>query len=73
MKKIIHSVTRLTVTLMFIYHINQLISFFFGSVIPSTEEMKSAIIIYLLIFILEIVLANLCTYFVFRVAKTEVR
>lgn len=73
MKKIIHSVTRLTVTLMFIYHINQLISFFFGSVIPSTEEMKSAIIIYLLIFILEIVLANLCTYFVFRVARAEVR
>ena len=73
MKKIINSVTRLILTIMFIYHINQLVSFYFGSMIPATEEMKGAILIYFVIFIVEIVLANLCTYFVFRVAKSEVR
>ncbi|MBM6613855.1 hypothetical protein JTF06_02965 [Desemzia sp. RIT804] len=73
MKKIINSVTRLILTIMFVYHINQLISFYFGSIIPNPEEMKGAILIYFVIFILEIVLANLCTYFVFRVAKSEAK
>lgn len=73
MKKIIHSVTRLILTMMFFYHINQIISFYFDSMIPSPEEMKSAILIYFVIFIVEVVLANLCTYFVFQVAKSETK
>lgn len=72
MTNFITSVTKFILTLMLFYHINQVIGYFFGSVIPSPEEMKAVILIYLVIFIVEIVLANLCTYLVFRVAKKEV-
>ncbi|MFL2105920.1 hypothetical protein [Desemzia sp. FAM 23991] len=71
MKKIINSVTRFILTIMFFYHINQVVSFYFDSMIPTPEEMRGAILIYFVIFIVEIVLANLFTYFVFRVAKSE--
>lgn len=71
MKKIIISFTRLILTILFIYHINQLISLFFGSIIPNPDEMKGAVFIYLFIFIAEIILANLCTYAVFRIAQSE--
>ncbi|SFQ20265.1 hypothetical protein SAMN04488506_0940 [Desemzia incerta] len=71
MKNFIPYITKFILTIMFFYHINQVISCFFGSVIPAPEEMKGAILIYFLIFIVEIVLANLCTYLVFRVAKKK--
>lgn len=71
MKNIIPSITKFILTIMFFYHINQIIIFFVDSVIPTPEEMKGAILIYLLIFIVEIALANFCTYLVFRVAKKD--
>lgn len=73
MKKIINSFTRLMLTIMFFYHINQLIGLFFGSIIPNPDEMRGAVFVYLFIFIVEIILANLCTFVVFRVAQNEKR
>ena len=65
------SITKFILTIIFIYVTNTLISLLFGNIIPNPDEMKGAIFIYLFIFIGEIILASLCTHFVFKIAKKE--
>lgn len=65
------SIIKFILTIIFIYIINVIVTSLFGNLIPHPDEMNGAIFIYLFIFIGEIILASLCTHFVFKIAKKE--
>ncbi len=71
MKTVIISITKFILIIIFLYIINNLVGFLFGSLIPNPAEMRGAVFIYLFIFICEIILAYLSTYMVFKIAKME--
>lgn len=70
MSVIMKSILKSFLTIVFWYLINEIVSFFFGHLIPyPTEENTGVILLYPLIFILEIILAYILTYFIFKVAS----
>lgn len=71
MKTLIISITKFILMIIFLYIINNLVSFFFGNLIPNPDEMRGAVFVYFFIFLSEIVLAYLSTYMVFKIAKME--
>ena len=71
MKTVIISLVKFILMIVFLYIINNLVSFFFGSLIPNPDEMKGAVFVYFFVFIGEIILAYLSIYIVFKVAKME--
>jgi len=71
MKTLIISITKFILMIIFLYIINNLVSFFFGNLILNPDEMRGAVFVYFFIFLGEIVLAYLSTYMVFKIAKME--
>lgn len=66
------TIVKTLLTIIFWYFINEIFILFFGNLVPlPTEENTGVILLYPLIFILEIILAYILANFVFNVANKE--
>lgn len=66
------TIVKTLLTIIFWYFINEIFVIFFGNLVPlPTEENTGVILLYPLIFILEIILAYILANFVFKVANKE--
>ncbi|WHZ33243.1 hypothetical protein QNK01_11740 (plasmid) [Desemzia incerta] len=66
------TIVKTLLTIIFWYFINEIFILFFGNLVPlPTEENTGVILLYPLIFILEIILAYILANFVFKVANKE--
>lgn len=70
MREALRAFVKISLTFIFLFVINEAVSFLFGNRIPlPTTEDSSVILLYLLIFLLEFILSCLLTYLVFKIAK----
>jgi len=70
LRNALRSFAKISLTFVFWFVINEVVSFLFGNRIPlPTIEDSSIILFYFLIFLFELVLSCLLTYFVFTIAR----
>lgn len=73
MHKFVIGVLKIILTVIFFININNIINFLVDLLLPTSQEVPGVILIYLLIFILEIILAFTCTNLVFKLIRKEGR
>lgn len=73
MRNALRSSAKISLTFVFWFIINEVVSFLFGNRNPlPTVEDSSIIFFYILIFLFELVLSCLLTYFVFTIVKSNI-
>ncbi|MFJ1627926.1 hypothetical protein [Marinilactibacillus psychrotolerans] len=66
MQKIVRGIIKVVLTIIFFVGINNIVNFLVDIFLPSSQEVPGVILIYLLIFVLEWILAYACTNLIFK-------